>query len=110
MERDRLTFVTNIYKNNPTDSFLAFAAAVEHNMAGNRKRAIEICESIIEEDPNYVDAYYKLGKMFENSNQIDKAISAYKAGKIVASEAKNQKAIGELTEALMFLDEDEGNW
>lgn len=110
MERDRLTFVTSIYKKNPADSFLAFAAAVEHQMAGNRKRAIEICESIIEEDPSYVDAYYKLGKMFENSDRIEKAKTAYKAGKIVASKAKNQKSIGELTEALMLLDEDEGNW
>ena len=110
MERDRLEFVTSMYRKNPTDSFLAFAAAVEHQMAGNRKRAIEICESIIEEDPNYVDAYYKLGKMFENSNRIEKAKTAYKAGKIIASKSKNEKSIGELTEALMILDEDEGNW
>jgi len=99
-----------MYKKNPTDSFLAFAAAVEHNMAGNRKRAIEICESIIEEDPAYVDAYYKLGKIFENSNQKDKAISSYRAGKVIASKTNNQKSMGELTEALMFLDEEEGNW
>ena len=99
-----------MYKKNPTDSFLAFAAAVEHNMAGNRKRAIEIYETIIDEDPNYVDAYYKLGKMFENSDKIEKAKTAYKAGKVIASKVKNPKAMGELTEALMFLDEEEGNW
>jgi tetratricopeptide (TPR) repeat protein len=110
MERDRLTFVTSMYKKNPTDSFLAFAAAVEHQMAGNRKRAIEICESIIDEDPEYVDTYYKLGKMFENSNKIDQAKKTYKAGKVIANKTKNQKSIGELTEALMFLDEEEGNW
>lgn len=110
MERDRLTFVNDMYKKNPTDSFLAFAAVVENQMAGNRKRAIEICESIIEEDPNYVDAYYKLGKMFENSEKLEKAKTTYKAGKVVASKVKSQKSIGELTEALMLLDEDEGNW
>ena len=110
MDGDRLQFVTSMHTKNPKDSFLAFAAAVENQMAGNRARAIEICESIIENDPNYVDAYYKLGKLHENKNEIDKAILAYKAGKIVASKAKNQKCIGELTEALMLLDEEEGNW
>ena len=108
MERDRLQFVTQMHKKNPQDSFLAFAAAVENQMAGNRKRAMEICEDIIDHDPEYVDAYYKLGKMFENSNNFEKAIKAYRQGIEVARKMKNEKCLGELSEALMLLGDE--NW
>lgn len=110
MDQSRLDFITDMHKKNPKDSYLAFAAAVEQQMAGNREKAITIIENLIDNDPNYTDAYYKLGKMYENSNNIKKAVSAYHAGKKVATKNKDEKSLGEITEALMFMDEEEGNW
>jgi tetratricopeptide (TPR) repeat protein len=110
MSQDKLNFITDMYVKNPKDSYLAFAAAVENQMAGNRKKAIQIIEDLIINDPNYTDAYFKLGKMYENSNKLKKAVNTYHAGKIVATKNNDEKSLGELTEALMFIDEEEGNY
>lgn len=110
MELNRLEFITQMHEKNPKDSYLAFAAAVEQQGAGNRKKAIHIIEQLILNDPEYTDAYFKLGKMYENSNKIKKAIHTYHTGKAVATKNNDQKSLGEITEALMFLDEEEGNW
>jgi tetratricopeptide (TPR) repeat protein len=110
MDNERLEFITRMHEKNPKDSFLAFAAAVELQMAGNRARAISICENIIENDPQFIEAYSKLGKFYENQNQRKKAISAYKKGLAIAQKNQNQKFIGELSEALMFLGHDDMAW
>lgn len=110
MEQNRIDFITEMHLKNPKDSYLAFAAAVEHQMAGNRQKAIYIIENLIINDPDYTDAYFKLGKMYENSNRLKKAVNIYHAGKKIATKHKDEKSLGELTEALMFIDEEEGNW
>lgn len=107
---DRLQLVTDLHKKSPKDSYLAFAAAVENQLAGHPQKAIEIIEKLIVNDPEYVDAYYKLGKLYENDKKLKKAVQAYHAGKRVASKKNDQKSLGEITEALMFLDDEEGNW
>ena len=110
MQEKNQDFITDMYSKNPSDSYLAFAAAVENQMAGNRKKAIQIIEDIIETDPNFTNSYYRLGKMYENSNLIKKAVNIYHAGKVIATKNKDEKSLGELTEALMFIDEEEGNY
>jgi tetratricopeptide (TPR) repeat protein len=110
MEQSRIDFITDMHLKSPKDSYLAFAAAVEHQLAGNRQRAIDIIENLIENDPDYTDAYFRLGKMYENSNRVKKAVSTYHAGKKIATKHNDEKSLGEITEALMFMDEEEGNW
>ena len=110
MQDKNQDFITEMYTKNPTDSYLAFAAAVENQMAGNRQKAIKIIENLISTDPNFTNSYYKLGKMYENSNKLKKAVNVYHAGKIIATKNKDEKSLGELTEALMFIDEEEGNY
>lgn len=110
MENERLSLVTSMYENNPNDSYLAYAAAKEYQNVGDRDKAISIIETLIKNDPEYVDAYFKLGSMYQNSNNITKAVDTYHAGKKVATKKNDQKSLGELTEALMLLDEQEGNW
>jgi len=47
-----------------------------------------------------------LGKLYEEQNQSDKAIVIFKKGRKVALEQNNQKTLGELTEALMLVDDE----
>ncbi|MFT6801015.1 MAG: tetratricopeptide (TPR) repeat protein [Salibacteraceae bacterium] len=110
MDQSRLDLITGMHLKSPKDSYLAFAAAVENQLAGNQEKAIDIIEQLIVHDPEYSEAYYKLGKMYENANKTKKAVSIYHAGKKVATKNKDEKSLGEITEALMFLDEEEGNW
>lgn len=92
---------------NPDDSFLIYAAALEYHKAGDEHRAVQVIEDLISKDPKYLGAYYKLGKIYEDLNQEEKAISTYKKGRKIATELNDAKTNGEMTEALMLLGADE---
>lgn len=106
MEGNRLEMIENMLKKNPNDSFLNYAAALEHQKNGNLQQASEIIERLLAHDPDYLGAYYQLGKIYEELNQTEQAISTYRKGKAIARKQNDQKTIGELSEALMFLDEE----
>ena len=110
MSDTRLELIEDMLQKSPKDSFLNYAAALEHKKSGNLERAIELMEFLVKNDPDYLGVYYQLGKLYEELQQTKKAIQTYKAGKEVARKLNDQKTIGELTEALMFLDEDAENY
>ena len=110
MDIDRLELIEEMRKKNPEDSFLAYAAALEYQKRGEKERAVSIIETLLNRDPEYLGAYYQLGKLYEEKGEIDKAKQTYKSGKLKAREKQDPKTIGELTEALMLLDEDADNW
>lgn len=110
MERNRLELIMEMLDKNPEDSFLNYAAALEFKKIGNQEKAIEIIESIVDRDRKYIGSYYQLGKLYEEKDQQDKAIKIYKEGKVVARELNDVKALGELSEALLILDDSDENW
>lgn len=89
---------------NPKDSFLHYAAALEHQKNGDQPSAIKIIQKIIKNDPEYLASYYQLGKMLEEKSKVEEAVEVYKAGKSVARKQNDMKTLGELSEALMLLD------
>lgn len=99
--------ISEMLKKNPDDSFLRYAAALENKKAGEEEIAIELLEELIRKNPDYLAAYYQLGKLFENKGQAHIAIKHYKAGKELAAKANDKKTMGELGEALLILDADE---
>ncbi len=110
MSEDRLPLIENMLKKNPTDSFLNYAAALEYRKLEMFDKAISALEHLLSFDTQYLGAYYQLGKLYEEAGKPEAAIVTYKKGKEVAKQQNDQKTIGELTEALMFLDEDAENW
>lgn len=110
MSKRRLDLILEMLEKDPTDNFLIYAAALEYQKEGKEKKAMKHLEKLTGNYPDYLAAYYTLGKIYENTGHIDKAILTYKKGKEVAKKQKDEKTIGELTEALMLLDEEENNW
>jgi lipopolysaccharide biosynthesis regulator YciM len=106
MKRDRLVLVVDMLKKNPKDVFLNYAAALEYLKVNETEKASKTFAKVIELDKNYVGAYYQLGKIYENNNELSKAIKIYQQGCEVAREQNDQRSLGELSEALMMLDED----
>ena len=94
-------------KTDANDSFLTYALALEYEKEGDQKEAIRIIEELIQKDPNYLGAYYKLGQLFEANNKMSKAISIYNTGIKLASEKNDFKTKGELEEALWLIDEEQ---
>ncbi len=104
---ERFNLITDMLKKDPLDSFLNYALALEYQAKGELDKAIRQLEELKKRDENYLGTYYQLGKFYEQKNQPDKAIEVYKKGVEKAQEQKNNKAQGELNEALWLIDEEQ---
>jgi tetratricopeptide (TPR) repeat protein len=102
---DRINQLLEMLREEPNDSFLNYALALEHGKAGDLNKAIELIETLLKRDANYLGAYYQLGKYYEALQQNERAIAAYRKGLAVAEQQKNKKAMGELNEALWMLED-----
>lgn len=104
MEQNNLDLIDAMHRKNPTDTYLAFTAANQHHQAGNTDRAIEICKFLIKVNKKFADTYYELGQLYQESNQMKKAIAIFKQGLDMAIQNNNDKIAGKISETLMFLE------
>ncbi len=103
----RLQKIEEMLREDPNDSFLQYAAALEYEKSGNTDKAIQLLNELLQRDSSYLGAYYQLGKMLETKDFTERAVEIYRAGIELAELQKNFKAKSELSEALMLLlDED----
>lgn len=102
---ERLKSIEKMLESNSNDSFLNYAAALEYHKFGQMDKSIKLLEKLIKQDPKYLGSYYQLGKFYEEKNMMTKAIATYRKGLPVAKELNDHKTQGELSEALMFIDE-----
>lgn len=107
MTNERLRLIKEMLETNPNDSFLKYAAALEYEKDGNRKKAIETIKDLLSKDANYLGAYYKMGKLLEEEGKEKEAIKIYRQGLEVSKKISDMKTEGELTEALMLLGADD---
>lgn len=89
----------------PKDSFLRYAVAVEYAAAGNNNEAILRIESLLNDQPDYLGAYYKLGQLYEVAGENEKALDVYRRGAVVAKQQNNNKTLGELNTAILLLED-----
>ena len=101
---DRLTILNEYLAQDPNDDFVLYAIALEYQRLNKLDEAITQLELLKHKNEIYLPLYYTLGKIYEEAQQIDKAIIAYRAGKTIAIAQKNKKILGELNEALLILD------
>lgn len=101
----RIEMLLEHLKKEPNDAFLNYALAVEHTSLQNYNEAINIIENLLNNQPTYLGAYYQLGQLYEKTNKLNKAITTYKTGRELAKAQDNKKAYGELTEALLMLED-----
>jgi tetratricopeptide (TPR) repeat protein len=105
MSMSRLSQIEEMLKTEPNDSFLNYALALEFAKANDVNKAIELIENVLLREENYLGAYYQLGKFYEQIQNLPKAISTYTKGIVIAKSIKNNKALGELNEALWMLED-----
>lgn len=80
----------------PTDSFLNHAMALEEIKLGNEAAARALFESILQRDPQYIGSYYHLGKLLERQGYETAAIEVFERGMEVAKKLGDQHALNEL--------------
>jgi Tfp pilus assembly protein PilF len=81
---------------NPADSFLQHALALEYIKTGDDEKARDLFEDILNRDPGYIGSYYHLAKLQERLGETDQAVQVYKKGMEVAMKAGDNHAYGEL--------------
>ena len=99
----RIEQITELLKENPSDSFLQHALALEYVKAGNDADAKSVFEKLLSDNPHYVGSYYHLAKLLERLGQDDEAIKVYERGMDIAKELGEQHAYGELKSAYEYL-------
>lgn len=104
MTNSRLAKLMDFLKESPDDSFILFAIAKEYEKLGTTKEALEYYEKLTIIDPDYVGTYYHLGKLREEKEEAEAALTIYQKGIDIAKKIKDQHALSELMGAKMNLE------
>lgn len=104
MSTGTINLLESFLKQDPTDRFTIFALAMEYKKSGDIVRSENNYKHLLELDPNYVGAYYHLGKLLEETTRIEEARITYEKGIKIAQSVKDLHAVSELQQALMELE------
>ena len=96
---ERTEKLLELLKDDPHDSFLQHALALEYIKAGDEDKARKLFERILERDPSYVGSYYQLAKLFEQMGDKESAVKCYQKGMKEAEKAGEVRAFNELKSA-----------
>lgn len=91
----------------PTDAFLRFALAKEHEKEGDDAGAREIYTALLSDQPDYVGTYYHLGKTLERLKDDTEAWKIYSEGIAVTKRLGERHAMSELAGARLELGDEE---
>lgn len=103
----RIEQIFQFLKEDPNDSFMNYALALEYIKESDLDLAVSQLYKTIELDPNYVAAYYQLGKVYESTGQMIKASEAYLKGMDLTKNDTNRKTYFEFKEAYNLLVEED---
>ena len=76
----RIKQLEEFLKNEPNDSFLNYALAIEYVGQKDYAKAKDIFAQLMERDPDYTATYYHLGKLYQNEKNTEKAEEIYEEG------------------------------
>jgi Tfp pilus assembly protein PilF len=96
---DRIEKLKAFLEQNPVDSFIQHALALEYIKVGNEVGARKLFESILEREPGYTGTYYHLAKLLERTGEIDLSIKIYEKGMEETKNKGDNHAYGELKSA-----------
>lgn len=97
---DRIEKLREYLAQQPGDSFLQHALALEYIKAGNDAVARQLFEQLLQQNPGYVGSFYHLGKLLERSGDTEMAEVTYRKGMEQARQAGDRHAYNELQHAL----------
>ncbi len=93
---DRIAKLKAFLLDNPADSFVQHALALEYIKLEEDETAKKIFESLLKNNPGYVGSYYHLAKLLERNSDEAAAIKVYEQGMEQARIAGDNHAYGEL--------------
>lgn len=89
---------------NPQDTFLLYALAMEDRSAGDDSAALVQLDRVLAADPQYVAAYFQKGQVLAGQSRFDEARQILQEGVAIARQAGDAHAAGEMAELLSTLE------
>ena len=96
---DRVERIKEMLWENPKDSFLCHALALEYIKIGNDSDARKLFEAVLENEPGYIGSYYHLAKLLERTGETNEALNVYEKGMAEAKKAGDNHSLSELRSA-----------
>jgi len=96
---NRIEKIIEMLQDQPKDSFLKHALALEYVKIDKEDEAITQFVELLKNEPDYVGSYYHLAKLYERNQQTDAAIEIYTKGMEVAKKLKDNHNLNELRSA-----------
>jgi Tfp pilus assembly protein PilF len=96
---ERIEKLKDFLSENPDDSFIQHALALEYIKIGDDAEARRLFENILKKDEQYIGSYYHLAKLLERAGESQAAINCYEAGMKMARNVGDQHAYSELRSA-----------
>lgn len=96
---DRIEKLKSFLLQQPNDSFLQHALALEYIKGGDDIAAKILFERILQHNPQYIGSYYHLAKLLARLEDVKQAMFWYEKGMKIAKELKDNHAYNELQAA-----------
>jgi len=103
MSAARLESLKLMVEQNPGDSFLRYALAMEYCNAGDLERAAGEFRALLAANPDYAPAYYQGGQTLQRLGRLQEAREMYREGVTVTTRKGDQHARSEMQAALDLL-------
>jgi len=96
----RINILKSFLEIDPKDSFSRYALALEYMKAGQHDDAAREFETVRTNDPDYVAAYFQLGKLYQQILRVHDAEKIFRTGISVATKLQDEHTRSELEAAL----------
>jgi len=100
MQTTRLNKLLEFLEADPSDPFVLYALGTEYNSSNDLEKAFYYYNLLVDRNPDYVGTYYHLGKLYEKTQQTEKAVEIYRLGLQAARNKHDNHAYSELQSAL----------
>ena len=107
MSNTRIEQLKNFLEQNPNDSFVRYALAIEHVNLDDDETALFYFKKILEHDPDYTGLYYHLGKLYQRRKENKLAEETFREGmkRTLGKDAHTNRELQEALNQLMFEEE-----
>jgi tetratricopeptide (TPR) repeat protein len=102
-QTSRMAQILAMLEDNPNDSFLRYALAMEHQSVGQDDQALAQLRELIQRDASYVPAYLQAGQILVRLGESEQACQILEAGIRIARQANDAHAAGEMSGLLSTL-------
>jgi len=101
--KSKISQLAKNIKSDPGDTFSKFALALELLKVDQVEKAQLLFEAILKQDPDYLGAYYHLGKLYQSRGMYQPALELFEDGIKLASKKNELRTKSELSEAKIQL-------